>query len=124
MPLPDSGVLIVSSMASTACSFAVSDLHPGPHPGDAVLDVGLGLADDGVEVGRADDRVVVGADVAAVVGEHLRLVREARRARSVKLVYCAYFAAICSVTFSPPPAIHSGRPPSCNGFGATIAPST
>ena len=42
----------------------------------------------------------------------------------VKLVYCAYFAAILSVTFSPPPAIHSGIPLSCNGLGATIAPST
>jgi hypothetical protein len=33
-------------------------------------------------------------------------------------------AAIFSVTFSPPPAIHSGIPLGCSGFGATIAPST
>ena len=47
-----------------------------PNPGDAVVDLGLGLADDGIEVGGADDGVVVIADVAAVVGQHLRLVRE------------------------------------------------
>ena len=28
----------------------------------------------------------------------------------MKLVYCAYFAAMRNVTFSPPPAIHSGMP--------------
>ena len=41
-----------------------------------------------------------------------------------KFVYRAYFAAILSVTFSPPPAIHSGMPPSCSGSGRTMAPST
>jgi len=41
-----------------------------------------------------------------------------------KFVYEAYFAAIFSVTFSPPPAIHSGMPPGCSGCGCTIAPST
>ena len=41
-----------------------------------------------------------------------------------KFVYRAYFAAILSVTFSPPPAIHSGIPPSWSGSGHTCAPST
>lgn len=42
----------------------------------------------------------------------------------VKLVYWACRAAIFRVTFSPPPAIHSGRPPSYSGSGRTMAPST
>src|SRR5690606_40501656 len=39
----------------------------------------------------------------------------------LKLVYFAYWAAILSVTFSPPPATHIGMPPSCSGRGCTIA---
>jgi hypothetical protein len=55
--------------------------------------------------------------------EHFRLVREAL-GLGREVVYCAYLAAIFSVTFSPPPAIHSGMPFSCNGVGATVAPFT
>ena len=77
----------------------------------------------GVDVDRAHDRVEVGAHVAAVSGKDVGLVREAV-GLAVKLVYCAYFAAMRKVFCSPPPAIHSGIPLSCNGFGSTIAPST
>jgi hypothetical protein len=45
-------------------------------PGQPVLRVLLGLADDDVVVGRPDDRAEVGADFPAVRLQDLRLVRE------------------------------------------------
>ena len=68
-------------------------------------------------------RVEVGADGLAVRPQQFALVREDLGV-PVKFVYSAYCAAILSVTFSPPPAIQIGMPPSCSGSGRTIAPST
>ena len=50
----ESGDLTVLSMLSTACSFATPTCFSSD-PGDAVLHVCLGLADDGVEV---DERTI------------------------------------------------------------------
>ena len=88
----------------------------GPGSAGRVGEVGVRAADDRADVGRPNDGVVVrptSRQCSARISSDLRVNSSGS---AEKLVYCAYFAAILSVTFSPPPAIHSGIPAGCNGF--------